>query len=749
MWQLGLLLVAGSAAVWSREDGWGAFLAALLVLFVGIVLEWVLPSEVPNVPVWQRLASLVAYPLIAVAVYLKLIGGLRVRSSEFRDISQASLDQMKSLLNLFEASQQTSSTLDTATVLENAVQGIARVLDADQCAIVFPEEADSGTMRLVAIHNPLRQGRGEAVTFPLDYQLTVQQAIRRRKPVLVGESDNIQLKVLFALLGSGETGPLLVQPLLTEKEAIGAIIAGNSRTRRAFTANEVKLCGSLAEQVVAAVQNARLYQVAKGQIQALNKAQAESRRELQVANGQIQELSGRLTEAQEEIAELKQYEEAVREAHHALEVGLVGNQSETDALSERLVVLETDLAEAHANSEAQLRWHEEEMAHLRAEWEQATQAAESAQGILEGMTAGILVTDEQRVIRQANVAAEMLLELGTDQLVGISLHEIISDERWQQAVASASGGEAVRLTISIGANRLMCDMAPLRIAEARPAETYQLVAILQDISAETSAEISAEMEVRQNRMEAVISAAEELRTPITTITNYAELLLNEEAGGVPSGQRKYLSRIKSSAERLGQMTDELLQTAGAAGRGSQAQRQLVDINKLIKSTVVGSQSQLDGRGIMVELDLAADLPAVQADPDGLRRVMSNLLSNASLASTKGAVIQVQSAESSHLPPGSEEVALNGNGFVFVSVTNSGGGLSGDALSLAFDRTRPSQMPLGLGESGAELALARALIEEHGGRLWVESEEGSGTTFRFVLPINDAVDHSLRRIGAVV
>jgi len=748
-WQFGLLLVAGIGAVWTQEDGWGVFLAALLVLLVGNVLEWLLPPEIPNVPVWQRLTSLVAYPLIAVGVYLKIIGGLRVRSSEFRDISQASLDQIKSLLNLFEASQQTSSTLNMAAVLDNAVQGIARVLDADQCAIVFPEEADSGTMRLVAIHNPLRQGRGEAVTFPLDYQLTVQQAIRRRKPVLVGESDNVQLKVLFALLGSGETGPLLVQPLLTETETIGAIIAGNSRSRRAFTANEAKLCGSLAEQVVAAIQNARLYQAAKGQIQVLNNAQAEGRRELQVANGQIQELTRRLAEAREEVAELKQYEEAVREARHALEVGLVGSQVETGALSERLSVLETDLAEAHANSEAQLRWHEEEVARLRAEWEQAVQATESVQAIFEGMTAGILVTDEQGVIQKANVASEMLLDLGVDQLVGLSLKEIIADERWQRGVATASAGEAVRLTMPIGVNVLMCDLAPLHVAEVRPDGTYQVVVILQDISAEISAEDSAETEGQQNRLEAVASAAEELRTPITTIANCAELLLNEEAGGVPSGQRKYLSRIKSSAERLGQMADKLTQAAGVGELGSQPQRQLVDINKLIKGTVVGSQSQLDGRGIMVELDLAADLPAVQADPDGLRRVMSNLLSNASLASSKGAVIQVQSAESSQLPPGSEEVALNGNGFVVVSVRDSGGGLSDDALNQAFDQTRPSQVPLGLGESGAELALVKTLIEEHGGRLWVESEEGTGTTFRFVLPIDDAGDRTGRRIGAVV
>jgi signal transduction histidine kinase len=325
--------------------------------------------------------------------------------------------------------------------------------------------------------------------------------------------------------------------------------------------------------------------------------------------------------------------------------------------------------------------------------------------------------------------------------MGISLREIIPDERWQHAVATASGGEAVRLTLPAGVNIILCDLAPLHVGEVRSTGTYRVVVILQDISAET--------EGRRNRLDAVVSAAEGLRTPVITIANYAELLLNEEVGTVPSGQRRYLSRIRADAERLLEMTDRLIQAGGAGGGWSQPERQWVDINKLIEGTVIGSQSQLDGRGIVVELDLAEDLPAVQADPDGLRRVMSNLLSNASLASQKGAVIRVQSAESSQFAPGSSQPALNGNGFVVVSVRDSGGGLSDDALDRAFDQQRPSQTPQGLGGSGADLALVKTLIEEHGGHLWVESEKGAGTTFSFVLPINDAKDHSERRIGAIV
>ncbi|MFN2165225.1 MAG: GAF domain-containing protein, partial [Anaerolineae bacterium] len=266
--QIGVALLAGYLVVRHRTAAWGLYLAGVLVLIAGIGSQWVLgqwpyPADVPHIPVWQRMANLVAYPLIAFAVYQDVVAGLRVQSRELQDISQASLDQIKSLLYLFEASQHTFSSLDLPTVLDNAVRGIAHVLNADQCAIAFPEEGNTGQMRLVAIHNPARQGRGEAVAFPLEYQLTVQQAIRRRRHIVVENSDNVQLKVLFALLGSAETGPLLVQPLIGDRDTVGAIIVGNSRSHRPFSANEVKLCQSMAEQVATAVQNARRYQASQ------------------------------------------------------------------------------------------------------------------------------------------------------------------------------------------------------------------------------------------------------------------------------------------------------------------------------------------------------------------------------------------------------------------------------------------------------------------------------------------------------
>jgi len=277
-WQIGLIVLSGLAVMLNRAEERMLLVLAMLYLLGGRIVSLAFPAPIPSLPIWDRLANLVAYPLIAVAVYQRIIAGLQEQVEEVQEISQASLDQIKSLLTLFEASRQAARSLELPTVLDTSVQGVARALDADQCAIALTDDTDPGQMRLAAVYNPARPTRGEVIRFPLEYQLTIQQAMRRRKPILVDELENVQLKVLFALLGSPDVGPLLVQPLLLDGEAMGVIIVGNSRSRRPFTAHEAKLCQTMAEQVIIAIQNARRYLVAQDRIKELHRSLDEERR---------------------------------------------------------------------------------------------------------------------------------------------------------------------------------------------------------------------------------------------------------------------------------------------------------------------------------------------------------------------------------------------------------------------------------------------------------------------------------------
>lgn len=631
-WQGGLLLLSLVMLAWRRKEGWSTLFAALTVMLAGRALQLLVPTGLLHVPQWERLGNLVAYPLVAAATYQRIVAGLRAQSQESQALSQASLDQIKSMLSLFEASHLMSKSLNLSTVLGTAVEGVARALDADLCAVAFPTEDEPGQMHLPAVYNPLRQGRSEPVDFPLDYQWAIQEAMRRRGPVLVEDpadshaanGNNIQLRSLYGLLGSTETGPLLVQPLLAEEEVIGVIIVGNVRSKRPFTANEAKLCQAMAEQLVNAIQNARRYRMAQGKVEQLATEQAEDRRAAQQTAAELQGTTQRLVSMTAEL-------EALREARNALETRLL--ESRVDSGSRQ-----------------------------PAEWQEAT--------------------------------------IGTARRPG-------------EGVGVPAGEEPVGL-------------------------------------------------------EAIGSILEDLRTPATTVVGYSDLLLSEAMGGMAEVQRKFLRRIKASAERMIQVLNRLIREAGgdlppshasrrtgsdAPGEGNEYELltdeeqgaaalrwQVMDINELLEKAVAACQSRLQEKSQTVTLNLTEDLPAVLGAPDQILQVLSCLLSNASLASPAGGRIRIQSTQS---PPGGPRLgqAEHRNRFVAVSVQDSGRGLSEEALAQVFEWTRPPRTPPGLGESGSDLARSRVLVEAHGGYLWVESERdaGWGATFTLALPLSGTVE----------
>jgi signal transduction histidine kinase len=351
-------------------------------------------------------------------------------------------------------------------------------------------------------------------------------------------------------------------------------------------------------------------------------------------------LTDRLTATQSKVDELRQREETAREARNALEIKLVSSRAEADTLSDRLTVLETDLSQAHANAEAQVQWHKAELGRFQEQWQEAALSAERLDAVMEGMMAGLIITDPEGAILQSNVASEILLDRGRDEMIGLHLTAISDDERWQQAIATAQGSEAVRLTIRVGTNTLMCDVAPLPDPDALKGEVRGLIAIFQDISSET--------DDQRTRLESISAMVEELRTPMTTIVSYTDLLLSESVGILGDLQRKFLLRIKAGAERIIQMIGDLTRESGGEERWTSPKRQAVDVGKLVESAVAGSHVQLEDKALTLDLDLPDGLPTIQADPDYLRRALANLISNACMASAVGGRIRVRAAQSDEL-----------------------------------------------------------------------------------------------------
>jgi signal transduction histidine kinase len=277
-WQVLLLGLACSVLMRRKSEKQDVLLGAFVCLLGGHLLQLLYPSsaliELPHVAGWERLATLVAYPLLAVVVYRSVHAELDASREDLRSelssyvqelqtVSKESLRQRQEFSTLLETGRMVNASLDLAEVLQQVVDSIALGASADYGVIALLESSSSDQMRILAGYDPLGRPDWEAsdIRFSLSRHHLIEHAIRRRRQIIFQEMEHSsQLLALHALLGSVEMGPLIVQPLVHKDESLGVIILSNSHTKRHFTQDDGRLCEALASQVTAAIANARLYQ---------------------------------------------------------------------------------------------------------------------------------------------------------------------------------------------------------------------------------------------------------------------------------------------------------------------------------------------------------------------------------------------------------------------------------------------------------------------------------------------------------
>lgn len=219
----------------------------------------------------------------------------------------------------------------------------------------------------------------------------------------------------------------------------------------------------------------------------------------------------------------------------------------------------------------------------------------------------------------------------------------------------------------------------------------------------------------------------ELRTPLTALHQFLTILLDRIPGELNIKQEEYLRIAVRNADALAQMISDLLDaTRAEAGKLAVAPRR-IEIAAVAADVLRTLRSRAAEAGVALEVDPFDGIPPVMADPGRVRQVLVNLLDNAvKFTPNPGRVrirARVDPSEPSH---------------VRVSVSDTGPGMAPDVVERLFSRlfqegtqTDASRKGLGLG-----LYICRELIARQGGRIWVESAPGKGSTFTFTLPIAD-------------
>lgn len=248
------------------------------------------------------------------------------------------------------------------------------------------------------------------------------------------------------------------------------------------------------------------------------------------------------------------------------------------------------------------------------------------------------------------------------------------------------------------------------------------------------------------RRNMVADIAHELRTPLTVIQGNLQAILDD----VYPLEKAEIAAVYDETLILNRLVNDLRELAQAEAGQLSLSLQAVNLAALIERAANLLEEPARSKGVSLKVDLPANLLSVQADPDRVRQVLHNLLSNALRHTPSGGSVAIaaqamqgsrgtgeQERKFSPPPPAPLPAVNTPHPSIRVTITDTGPGIAPADLSHVFDRFWRGEKSRSReqGGSGLGLAIAKQLIEAHGGQIGVESEEGRGSRFWFTLPVN--------------
>jgi PAS domain S-box-containing protein len=372
------------------------------------------------------------------------------------------------------------------------------------------------------------------------------------------------------------------------------------------------------------------------------------------------------------------------------------------------------------------------------------QVKDALEAIITASPAAVLTLDAQGMVRTWNRSAEMIFGWRPDEVLGGSVPFVPAEKQseFDGLLSRALAGESL---VNLEVRRQRKDGTPVDVSLSTaplrgPDDTVLgVVAVITDISARKAAETalsnkSAELarnneelrRLNEFKNQVLGMAAHDLRNPLSVILACSEFLLSPESGTLePARRTDFLSRIERNSTLMMNLINDLLDlTQIESGQLRLSPRPLA-VAELVERNVSVNRMLADARSIELGLTVPKDLPEVMADPARIEQVLNNLIGNALKFSGSGSRVEVSAARE--------------NGAVVVTVRDAGPGIPAEELGRLFKPFSRTSVRPAAGEksTGLGLAIARKIVEGHGGRIWAESEVGRGSTFRFSLPVSAA------------
>jgi len=566
-----------------------------------------------------------------------------------------------------------TSPTELQPVLEVVVKSAVRFCGADDAIIL---RLDAEHLRAAAHHGPI----------PVDFGLPVPcvrgtvggRSVLERRAVhvtdLQAEAEEFPEGSAFATrLGARTT---LGVPLLREGAAVGTI-----QLRRAvvnpFTDKQIALLQTFADQAVIAIENVRLFQ----------------------------ELEARTAELTRSVGELTALGEVSQALSSTLDVETVLNtivsRASQLAGAAGCSIYEYDEAAEQFDLRATYNYDPEFVEALRAA---PLRKSEGLMGLSVEMRGPIQIPDITQPEAYQSSVRDTLIRFGYRALLSVPLlreDQIIGSLSFNRKAPGEFPPEVVDVL------KTFATQSALAIQNAR---------LFREI-ADKSAQLEA---ASRHKSEFLANMSHELRTPLNAIIGFSEVLAEKMFGDVNDKQAEYLQDILESGRHLLSLINDILDLSKIEAGRMELELTDFSVPQAIQNAGILVRERALRRRIVLHEVIADGVGGIRGDERKVKQVLLNLLSNAIKFTPEGGRIEVRAAST--------------DGMVEVSVTDSGVGIAPEDHEAVFEEFRQ----VGTADKKAEgtglgLALSRKFVELHGGRIWVTSQVGIGSTFTFTLP----------------
>ncbi len=369
---------------------------------------------------------------------------------------------------------------------------------------------------------------------------------------------------------------------------------------------------------------------------------------------------------------------------------------------------------------------EEELKNALSEWDVTFNATKDS----------TMLIDDKFKIFKANFATERFLGKHLNEILGGTCYELVHgtdappDTCPLKTAKHTKKHEGIELYVPEKNVWLSATVDPILDDKGN---LTRAVHIIKDITERKQAEGKIkEQNIQLKKLDKIKSdflnvTSHELRTPMSAIKGYLQMLLNQSLGEISEEQKKGLEVILRNANRLDNLVQDILDVSRLESGTMKFIIEKTDIQKLVDEVTETMQSSADLKDIKINMEVEEKLPGLNIDQDRIKQVIINLVNNSIKFSPGGSIINIR--------------AKKEEGNILFEVQDFGRGIPKDKQDRIFETFYQvdSGKDTKFGGAGLGLAISRGILLAHSGKIWVKSKEGKGSTFSFTLPIKPVKD----------